>query len=70
MRIRTPGEVATLTQNKYLGVLVAARFARFVNALSSAYCKAFGIVTLESAGAFGPAPAGEVPTIPQGRVPG
>jgi DNA-directed RNA polymerase subunit K/omega len=23
--------VATLTQNKYLGVLVAARFARFVN---------------------------------------
>ena len=31
MRIRTPGEVATLTQNKYLGVLVAARFARFVN---------------------------------------
>ncbi len=31
MRIRTPGEVAALTQNKYLGVLVAARFARFVN---------------------------------------
>jgi DNA-directed RNA polymerase subunit K/omega len=31
MRIRTPIEVAQLTQNKYLGVLVAARFARFVN---------------------------------------
>lgn len=31
MRIVTPAEVATQTQNKYLGVLVAARFARFVN---------------------------------------
>ena len=31
MRIRTPSEVAVQTQNKYLGVLVAARFARFVN---------------------------------------
>jgi DNA-directed RNA polymerase subunit K/omega len=31
MRIITPQEVATQTQNKYLGVLVAARFARFVN---------------------------------------
>lgn len=31
MRIRTPGDISTLTQNKYLGVLVAARFARFVN---------------------------------------
>jgi hypothetical protein len=31
VRIRTPDEVAALTQNKYLGVLVAARFARFVN---------------------------------------
>jgi DNA-directed RNA polymerase subunit K/omega len=31
MRIWTPGEVASQTQNKYLGVLVAARFARFVN---------------------------------------
>lgn len=31
MRIWTPGEVALQTQNKYLGVLVAARFARFVN---------------------------------------
>ena len=31
MRIWTPGEVAGRTQNKYLGVLVAARFARFVN---------------------------------------
>jgi DNA-directed RNA polymerase subunit K/omega len=32
MRIITPGEVATQTQtNKYLGVLVAAKFARFVN---------------------------------------
>lgn len=31
MNIWTPGEVAKQTQNKYLGVLVAARFARFVN---------------------------------------
>ncbi|HYT03309.1 MAG TPA: hypothetical protein VEM13_00335 [Gemmatimonadales bacterium] len=32
MRIVTPVEVATQTQtNKYLGVLVAAKFARFVN---------------------------------------
>jgi len=31
VRIWTPGEVAGQTQNKYLGVLVAARFARFVN---------------------------------------
>src|SRR5881397_3187954 len=31
MRIVTPSEVATQTQNKYLGVLVAAKFARFVN---------------------------------------
>ena len=31
MRIWTPVEVAAQTQNKYLGVLVAAKFARFVN---------------------------------------
>ena len=31
MQIVTPGEVAAHTQNKYLGVLVAAKFARFVN---------------------------------------
>src|SRR6267378_6765357 len=31
MRIVTPAEVAGQTQNKYLGVLVAAKFARFVN---------------------------------------
>ena len=31
MRIVTPSEVAEQTQNKYLGVLVAAKFARFVN---------------------------------------
>jgi DNA-directed RNA polymerase subunit K/omega len=31
MRIITPSEVADQTQNKYLGVLVAAKFARFVN---------------------------------------
>ncbi len=31
MRIITPGEAATPTGNKYLGVLVAAKFARFVN---------------------------------------
>ena len=31
MHIVTPDEVALQTQNKYLGVLVAARFARFVN---------------------------------------
>ena len=33
MRIVTPIEVSNQTQNKYLGVLVAARFARFVNEL-------------------------------------
>ena len=31
MEIITPGEVANRTGNKYLGVLVAAKFARFVN---------------------------------------
>src|SRR5207237_1621067 len=31
MRIVTPSEVAAQTQNKYLGGLVAAKFARFVN---------------------------------------
>jgi DNA-directed RNA polymerase subunit K/omega len=31
MRIVTPGEVAAQTGNKYLGMLVAAKFARFVN---------------------------------------
>jgi DNA-directed RNA polymerase subunit K/omega len=31
MRIITPHQVAHQTQNKYLGVLVAAKFARFVN---------------------------------------
>ncbi len=31
MHIYTPVEVAARTGNKYLGVLVAARFARFVN---------------------------------------
>ena len=31
MEIITPNEVANKTGNKYLGVLVAAKFARFVN---------------------------------------
>ncbi len=31
MRIFTPTEVARPAGNKYLGVLVAAKFARFVN---------------------------------------
>ena len=31
MRIVTPSEVAGQTQNKYLGVLIAAKFARYVN---------------------------------------
>ena len=31
MEIITPAEVAHKTGNKYLGVLVAAKFARFVN---------------------------------------
>ncbi len=31
MRIITPFEVAKQAGNKYLGVLVAARFARFLN---------------------------------------
>jgi DNA-directed RNA polymerase subunit K/omega len=31
MRIITPSEVAGQTQNKYLGLLVAAKFARFIN---------------------------------------
>lgn len=31
MRVFTPGEVATHAPNKYLGVLVAAKFARVLN---------------------------------------
>jgi DNA-directed RNA polymerase subunit K/omega len=31
MRIITPSEVARQAGNKYLGVLVAAKFARFLN---------------------------------------
>ena len=31
MRITTPSEVATRAGNKYLGVLVAAKFARYLN---------------------------------------
>lgn len=31
MRIITPVEVAAQTGNKYLGMLVAAKFARYVN---------------------------------------
>ena len=31
MRIVTPDEVAHRSGNKYLGVLIAAKFARFVN---------------------------------------
>ena len=31
MRIFTPTEIAQRAGNKYLGVLVAAKFARFVN---------------------------------------
>ncbi len=31
MRITTPSEVANQAGNKYLGVLVAARFARYLN---------------------------------------
>lgn len=31
MRIFTPSDVANLAGNKYLGLLVAAKFARFVN---------------------------------------
>jgi DNA-directed RNA polymerase subunit K/omega len=31
MRIFTPREIATRAGNKYLGVLVSAKFARFVN---------------------------------------
>ena len=33
MRIITPSEVAAEAGNKYLGVLVAARFARYLNEL-------------------------------------
>jgi DNA-directed RNA polymerase subunit K/omega len=33
MRVHTPDEVATPAGTKYLGVLVAARFARELNAL-------------------------------------
>jgi DNA-directed RNA polymerase omega subunit len=33
MRVFTPHEVAGQTKSKYLGVLVAARFARELNAL-------------------------------------
>ncbi len=31
MRVFTPKEIATQAGNKYVGVLVAAKFARFVN---------------------------------------
>ena len=31
MRVFTPGEVATNAPNKYLGVLIAAKFARVLN---------------------------------------
>ncbi len=31
MRIFTPNEIARQANNKYLGVLVAAKFARFLN---------------------------------------
>ncbi len=31
MHIITPDEVASRTGNKYLGILVASKFARFVN---------------------------------------
>ena len=31
MRVFTPGEVARHAANKYLGVLVAAKFARVIN---------------------------------------
>ena len=31
MRIFTPNEIARQANNKYLGVLVAARFARYLN---------------------------------------
>ena len=34
MRITTPAEVAKQAGNKYLGVLVAARFARYLNELN------------------------------------
>ena len=33
LRITTPAEVAAQAGNKYLGVLVAARFARYLNEL-------------------------------------
>ena len=33
MRVFTPMEVATAAQSKYLGLLVAARYARELNAL-------------------------------------
>jgi DNA-directed RNA polymerase subunit K/omega len=33
MRITTPSDVAAQAGNKYLGVLVAARFARYLNEL-------------------------------------
>lgn len=33
MRITTPSEVAKQAGNKYLGVLVAAKFARYLNEL-------------------------------------
>ena len=33
MRVFTPNEVAQHTQSKYLGVLVAAKYARELNAL-------------------------------------
>jgi GT2 family glycosyltransferase len=46
------------------------RFARWANALSASYCRAFGITTLESSGAFETPRAPDTGAIPPGRVAG
>jgi DNA-directed RNA polymerase omega subunit len=38
MRVYTPGELANNSGSKYLGVLVAARYARELNALPAMPC--------------------------------
>jgi DNA-directed RNA polymerase subunit K/omega len=42
MRITTPTEVARQAGNKYLGVLVAAKFARYINEFPKDHLEAKG----------------------------
>lgn len=48
----------------------SGRFARGVNSLSAAYCRAFGIVTLEEAGTFGTGIVGEPSSVAPSKATG